>query len=98
MYYPQKAVTTFTFKTMTTQQISEQVRQLILAGELDDAANALVQFFDKEWMSRGDKEQVQLYNQALYQLSQLNELKHQVFAGIISNEDADHQLKQKIPW
>lgn len=74
---------------MTTQQISEQVRQLILEGELDDAANALVQFFDKEWMSRGDKEQVQLYNQALYQLSQLNELKHQVFAGIISNEDAD---------
>lgn len=74
---------------MTTQQISEQVRQLILEGELDDAANALVQFFDKEWMSRGNKEQVQLYNQALYQLSQLNELKHQVFAGIISNEDAD---------
>lgn len=74
---------------MTTQQISEQVRQLILEGELDDAANTLVQFFDKEWMSRGDKEQMQLYNQALYQLSQLNELKHQVFAGIISNEDAD---------
>lgn len=73
---------------MTTQQISEQVRQLILAGELDDAANVLVQFFDKEWMSRGDKEQVQLYNQALYQLSQLNELKHQVFAGIISSEEA----------
>lgn len=48
---------------MTTQQISEQVRQLILEGDLDDAANALVQFFDKEWMSRGDKEQVQLYNQ-----------------------------------
>jgi len=38
---------------MTTQQISEQVRQLILEGELDDAANDLVQFFDKEWMSRG---------------------------------------------
>lgn len=74
---------------MTLQQISQQVRDLILAGELDDAANALVQFFDKEWMSRGDKEQIQLYNQALYQLSQLNELKHQVFAGIISNEDAD---------
>ena len=74
---------------MTTQQISEQVRNLILQGELDDAANTLVQFFDKEWMSRGDKAQVQLYNQALYQLSQLNELKHQVFAGIISNEEAD---------
>lgn len=81
---------------MTLQQISQQVRDLILAGELDDAANALVQFFDKEWMSRGDKEQIQLYNQALYQLSQLNELKHQVFAGIISNEDAD--LKRNKIW
>ncbi len=39
---------------MTTQQISEQVRQLILEGELDDAANAHVQFFDKEWKRRED--------------------------------------------
>ena len=74
---------------MTLQQISQQVRDLIIQGELDDAANTLVQFLDKEWMSRADKAQVQLYNQALYQLSQLNELKHQVFAGIISNEEAD---------
>lgn len=74
---------------MATPQISEQVRQFILKGKLDDAAEALIRYYEKELMSRGNKAEEQLYNQVLYQLSQLNELKNQVFAGIISNEEAD---------
>ncbi len=74
---------------MNLQQIAQQVKDLIVQGELDEGATLLVNFFNQEYLSQADKAQFQLYNQALHQLSQLNELKHQVLTGVISSEDAD---------
>lgn len=74
---------------MDTVQLSTQIRRLIAEGELETAARTLLQYLDQEGLSSADKARFQVYNQALYQVAQLNELQDQVIRGIISTEDAD---------
>lgn len=74
---------------MNINEIVSQLRGMIASGGLEDAANQLVRFFDEKWISQADKAQFHLYNQALHQLSQLNELKHSELAGVISRDEAD---------
>jgi hypothetical protein len=74
---------------MTLQQIIQQTRTQIAEGRLEEATSQLVRFLDEEWMSKEDRAQIHLYNQALQQLSQMNELREQELSGVISLEDAD---------
>ena len=73
---------------MDSQELSKQVKRFIVEAKLEKAANALITFFDQK-MSPANKKQLQLYNQTIYQLSKLNELKEAELTGVISTQDAE---------
>ena len=74
---------------MEKNQITEKVKNLILEGKLDDAAEQLISFFDNKVIDESNKDKFQLYNQAIHQLSQLNEIKNAQLSGIIESDDVN---------
>ncbi len=81
------------------KSLSEQVKTLILKGDLEEAAEEIISFFDKEVLENKDKDVFQLYNQTIHQVSQLNELRNAKMSGIIDRDDAElkrNQIRQAL--
>lgn len=74
---------------MNVQAFSERIRLLIGRGQLEIAAEELVEFLNQKWVSPEDRLRFQLYNLAIHQQSQLNDLKNDSLRGIVEHQDAD---------
>ncbi|MCB0636186.1 MAG: hypothetical protein KDC54_06195 [Lewinella sp.] len=84
---------------MDTRHLIERVRHLIMEGRLEDAADEIITFFDQEVMDKQEKDAFFLYNQAIHQVSQLNELRRQELAGLLDPDNVStrrNQIRQAL--
>lgn len=79
---------------MNKIDLPKRVKKLVAAGKLEQAAKEIISIFDEELLGEKDKNAFHLYNQAIHQVSRLNELKNAQLSGILNEESADRKRNQ----